>query len=58
MKEFKVIIQTTDCLTVNAESAEEAWEQVKKGIDPRILGGPLTVQIVPVDPEATATANS
>lgn len=58
MKEFKIIIQTIDCLTVNAESEEEAWEQVKKGIDPRVLGGPITVQIVPVDPEADTPANS
>ena len=49
MPEFKVIVQITDSITINAESAEKAWEQVKNTLDPRILGGPLTVQVLPVE---------
>lgn len=57
MKEFKVIIQITDTITINADSAESAWEQVKKTLDLRILGGPLTVQIIPIE-ESTATVTN
>ena len=57
MKEFKVIIQITDTITINADSAENAWEQVKKTLDPRILGGPLTVQVIPIE-ESTATIST
>lgn len=57
MAEFKIIIQITDCATVTADSADAAWEQLKQTIDPRILAGPLTVQIVPVE-ESTATVEN
>lgn len=51
MKEFKVLIEILDCITVNAESADEAWEQVKQKLDPRVLAGPMNIQILPVEDE-------
>ena len=57
MAEFKVIIQITDSVTINAESAEVAWEQVKSKLDLRVLGGPLTVQVLSVEDETATCAN-
>ena len=56
MKEYKVLIEVLDCVTVSAESAEDAWEQVKQKLDPRILGGPMNVQILSVEDETAASA--
>lgn len=57
MAEFKVLIEVLDCVTVNAESADAAWEQVKQKLDPRVLAGPMNVQILPVEEETATVAN-
>ena len=56
MKEFKIIVEITDCITIQAETAEAALDQVKKQIDPRILGGPVKFCILEVEPEADTSA--
>lgn len=52
MKEFKVIMEITDYATIQAETAEAALDQVKKQMDPRILGGPVKFQVLEIEPEA------
>ena len=57
MKEFKVIVEIADCLTVQAETAEAALDQAKKQMHPKILGGPVKFQVLEVEPEADIPAN-
>lgn len=58
MKEFKVIIETIDCISVQAESAEAALDQIRQQTNPRMLGGPIRFQVLEVEPEADASANT
>lgn len=46
MKEFKIILKTVETISIQAESAEAALDQVKKQLDPRVLGGPIEINIV------------
>lgn len=56
MKEFKIAIETLECVTINAETAEAALEQVKKNIDPRILAGYTKITVLEEEPETDTSA--
>jgi hypothetical protein len=57
MKEFKVMVRTLEVITVQAESAEAALDQAKKGIDPRVLGGPTEIEVLETESEADSSAS-
>ena len=57
MKEFKVAIKTLECVTVQAENAEVALDQVKKNIDPRVLGGQIEIEVLEEDLQTDTSAS-
>lgn len=57
MKEFKIMVRTLEVITVQAKNAEAAIDQVKKGIDPRILGGPTEIVVLETESEADSSAS-
>ena len=57
MEEFKIAIETLECITIYAETAEAALEQVKKNIDPRVLGGHTKITVLEEEPKTDTSAN-
>ena len=43
---YKIAIKTIDVIEIDAETAEAAIEKLKSQMDPRIVGGPTTFEIV------------
>lgn len=56
MQEFRVAIETLECVIINAETAEAALEQVKKNMDLRVLAGHTKITVLEEEPETDASA--
>ena len=50
---YKIIIKTIELVEMDAENAGAALEKLKSQMDPRILGGPVTFEIIEVPEETT-----
>ena len=44
-------MEITDLIDIQAEDAEAALALVKQKIDPRVLGGPIKIQVLEIEPE-------
>jgi hypothetical protein len=48
---YKIVVKTIDIVEIDADGADAAIEKLKSQMDPRIVAGPITFEIIEVPKE-------
>ena len=50
---YKIVVKTIDVVEIDAETADAAVEKFKSQTNPRVLGGPVSFEVIEANEETT-----